>query len=136
MARFHLNLDYPLEKMELSRRRIEARAEFRYVDRVPVLYGVFPRYFAPLFDLPYLDFFNDAETQYHWQLQFAKYRIENLPEDYCTGPTIYVHPYFANVIPPRSCRRRCSESSACRTATRCSSGSAIAFPSAHGPHVW
>ncbi len=100
MARFHLNIDYPLGKMELSRRRMEARAEFRYVDRVPILYGVFPRYFAPLFDLPYLDFFQDAETQYHWQLQFAKYRIENIPEDYCTGPTIYVHPYFDNVIPP------------------------------------
>jgi len=86
--------------MELSRRRIEARGNFRYVDRVPVLYCVVPRYFAPLFNLRYIDFFKDAETQYYWQLQFAKCRIENIPEDFCTGPTIRVHPYFDNVIPP------------------------------------
>ena len=100
MAQFDLDIDYPLEKMELSRRRLEARNEFRYVDRVPILYGLFARYFAPLFNLRYIDFFKDAETHYHWLLQFAKYRIENIPEDYLTGPTIYVHPFFDNVIPP------------------------------------
>jgi uroporphyrinogen-III decarboxylase len=100
MAKFELNIDYPLEKMEKSRRRMEARNEFRYVDRVPILYGLFARYFAPLFNLRYIDFFKDVETHYYWQLQFAKYRIENIPEDYLTGPTIYVHPFFDNVIPP------------------------------------
>ena len=100
MARFNLEIDYSLEKMELSRRRLEARNAFAYVDRVPVLYGLFARYFAPLFNLRYIDFFKDAETHYYWLLQFAKYRIENIPEDYCTGPTIYVHPFFDNVIPP------------------------------------
>ena len=54
----------------------------------------------PLFDLPYLDFFKDAETQYYWLLQFAKYQIENIPSDYCTGPVVAVHPYFDNVVPP------------------------------------
>lgn len=100
MARFCLDLDYSPEKMEQSRRRLEVRNQFRYVDRVPVLYGLFARFFTPLFNLRYIDFFKDAETHYYWQLQFAKYRIENIPEDYCTGPTIYVHPFFDNVIPP------------------------------------
>ena len=100
MARFNLDIDYSLNKAEQSRRRMEARNEFRYVDRVPILYGLFARYFTPLFNLRYIDFFQDAETHYYWQLQFAKYRIENIPEDYCTGPTIYVHPFFDNVIPP------------------------------------
>ena len=100
MARFSLEIDYPLENMEMSRRRMEARNAFCYVDRVPILYGLFARYFAPLFNLRYIDFFKDAETHYYWQLQFAKYRIENIPEDYCTGPTIYIHPFFDNVIPP------------------------------------
>jgi uroporphyrinogen-III decarboxylase len=98
--RFELNVDYPVEKMELSRRRLEAWNKFQYVDRVPVSYCVVPRYFAPLFNLRYMDFFKDVETHYYWQLQFAKYRIENIPEDYCCGPTIAVHPYFDNVIPP------------------------------------
>ncbi len=100
MVRFNLDIDYSPDKMELSRRRLEVRNHFRYVDRVPVLYGLFARYFTPLFDLQYIDFFKDAETHYYWQLRFAKYRIENIPEDYCTGPTIYVHPFFDNVIPP------------------------------------
>lgn len=98
--RFEINIDYPPEKTELSRKRMEAWADFRYVDRVPVKYCVEPRYFAPLFNLRYIDFFKDVETHYYWQLQFAKYRIENIPEDFCCGPTIYVHPYFDNVIPP------------------------------------
>ena len=100
MARFELNIDYSLEKAEQSRRRMEARNQFRYVDRVPILYGLFARYFAPPFNLRYIDFFKDVETHYYWQLQFAKYRIENIPEDYLTGPTILVHPFFDNVIPP------------------------------------
>jgi len=98
--RFEINIDYPPEKMELSRRRMEAWGCFQYVDRVPVNYCVVPRYFAPLFGLRYLDFFKDAETQYYWLLQFAKYQIENIPSDFCTEPTIYVHPYFDNAIPP------------------------------------
>jgi uroporphyrinogen-III decarboxylase len=100
MARFTLNIDYPLEKMEASRLRMESRNRFRYTDRVPILYGLFARYFTPLFNLRYIDFFSDVETHYYWQLQFAKYRIEHVPEDYCTGPVIYVHPFFDNVIPP------------------------------------
>jgi len=100
MARFRLEIDYPPEKMEMSRRRIKARSEFRYLDRVPVQYGLWGRYFAPLFNLRYLDFFKDAQTQYDWLLQFAKYRIEKIPEDFCLEPTIWVHPFFDNVIPP------------------------------------
>jgi len=83
--RFELNIDYPPEKMEMSRRRLEAWKRYRYVDRVPVQYCVVPRYFAPLHKLRYIDFFKEAETQFYWQLQFAKYRYENIPEDACTG---------------------------------------------------
>ena len=98
--RFELDIDYPPEKMEASRRRLEARCDFRYIDRVPVSYCVVPRYFAPHFGLRYIDFFEDVETQYYWQLQFAKFRIEKIPEDFCTGPVIAVHPWFDNVLPP------------------------------------
>jgi hypothetical protein len=98
--RFEISIDYPQEKMELSRQRMAMRSGFRYVDRVPVNYCLVPRYFAPIFGLRYIDFFADAETQYSWLLQFAKYQIENVPADYCTGPTLYVHPYFDNAIPP------------------------------------
>lgn len=72
MARFNLNIDYPVEKMELSQRWIKARAEFRYVDRAPIQYGLWGRYFAPLFNLRYIDFFNDVETQYWWLLEYPE----------------------------------------------------------------
>lgn len=98
--KFEINIDYPAEKMELSRKRLEARSSFRYVDRVPVNYCIVPRYFAPLFNLRYIDFFKDAETQYYYLLQFAKYHIENIPSDSCTRPVIYIHPYFDNAVPP------------------------------------
>jgi uroporphyrinogen-III decarboxylase len=65
-----------------------------------VNYCVVPRYFAPLFDLRYVDLFNDVETQYYHLIQFEKYKIENIPGDFCTGPVIPVHPYFDNVVPP------------------------------------
>jgi uroporphyrinogen-III decarboxylase len=99
--RFNLNIDYPIEKMEMNRRRMQARLDFRYVDRLPVGFCVVPRYFAPLFGLRYRDFFKDVETQFYWQLQFAKYRIERIPEDMvCHEPVIYVYPYFDNVVNP------------------------------------
>lgn len=98
--RHAIHIDYSPQKMESSRRRMEALGDRRYVDRAAVLYCLVPRYFAPLFGLRYIDFFKDVETHYYWQLQFAKYRIENIPEDSCGGPTIHVHPYFDNVVPP------------------------------------
>jgi hypothetical protein len=46
--RFELNIDYHVEKMAMSRRRLEARPRFTYADRVPVMYCLAPRYFTPL----------------------------------------------------------------------------------------
>lgn len=97
--RFSIDIDYPLEQMERNRQRMEARWRFEYVDRVPVGFCLVPRYFAPLFGMRYSDFFADAETQFYWQLQCAKYRIEHIVEDmFCTSPTLHIGPYFDNVI--------------------------------------
>ena len=97
--RFQLDIDYPLEKMHQSRERLQARAEFKYVDRVPVGFCIVPRFLAPIFGIPYGEIFKDAETQYYWQLQFHKFRLENVPEDLaCQGPTVGVYPYFDNVL--------------------------------------
>jgi len=97
--RFSLNIDYPTEKMEASRRRMEAAATFGYYDRVPVGFCLVPRYFTPVFGIPYSAIFTSAEEQYYWQLQFLKHRIEHIPEDIvCTGPALGVGPYFDNVL--------------------------------------
>jgi hypothetical protein len=97
--RFTLNIDYPREKMDASRKRLEARGAFRYTDRTPVGFCLVPRYFTRVFGIPYSAIFRNVEDHYHWQLQFLKYRIENIPEDTaCTGTTLSVGPYFDNVL--------------------------------------
>lgn len=96
--KFTLKIDYPFEKMEKSKRRMEARPYYKYYDRVPVNFCIVPRYFTRVFGIDYCEIFKDAETQYYWLLQFAKYQIENIPCDYCIEPVLYVHPYFDNVI--------------------------------------
>ena len=96
--KFNLDVNYSIEKTQLNRKRAEARLSRKYFDRVPVSFCLEPRYFTPIHKLTYIDFFKDAETQYYWQLQFGKFRIENIPEDIWPEPAIGVRPYFDNVI--------------------------------------
>ncbi len=97
--RHELSIDYPLEEMNRSSRRLEARARFDVVDRVPVGFCLVARYFTPVFGMPYREFFRDVETHYRWQLEFARYRLEHIPEDlFCIGPVLTLSPYFDNVV--------------------------------------
>ena len=98
MSRVELNIDYPFEQIKLNKKRMQAWNQFQYVDRVPVGFCLEPRYFTPIFGVDYKEIFKDAQSQYYWLLQYAKYRIENIPEDmFCQSPTIAVRPYFDNV---------------------------------------
>jgi hypothetical protein len=94
--RFTLDIDYPVDEIEKSRQRMQARYEFRSSDRVPVLCNFGRSTFMTVFGIDFKEFHKDAETQYYWWLQFAKYRIENIPEDYCTSTTISIAPNFEN----------------------------------------
>lgn len=97
--RHQLSIDYSAEQMEANRRRMEARGRFEYVDRVPVGFCLVPRFFTPLCGIPYKAILESAEAQFRWQLEFLKLRIERIPEDMiCTGPALYVGPYFDNVL--------------------------------------
>lgn len=97
--RHRLRIDYPLGRMEASRRRLEARARFEYVDRVPVGFCLVPRFFTPHLGVPYCALFANVEEHYRLQLEFLKFRLEQIPEDLvCTGPTLWVGPYFDNVL--------------------------------------
>jgi len=97
--RFNIDIDCSGEQLRLRQARMQARNAFEQPDRTPVGFCLVPRFFTPLFGIPYSEIFRDVETHYHWQLQFAKYRIENIPEDaFCTGPAITVYPFFDNVL--------------------------------------
>jgi uroporphyrinogen-III decarboxylase len=97
--RFTLDIDSSPDRADASRKRMDARYHYQMADRVPVGFCAVPRYFTPLFDMPYCEFFRDVEAHYYWQLQFAKFRIERIPEDmFCTGTTLWVYPFFDNVL--------------------------------------
>lgn len=96
---YELDIDYPVDEVRLSAKRMEARARYEVVDRVPVGFCLVARYFTPIFGIPYREIFRDVETQYRWHLEFAKYRLERIPEDlFCTSPTLVMYPYFDNVV--------------------------------------
>lgn len=98
MSQFELNIDYPFEQMKLNGERMQAWSQYQYVDRAPVGFCLEPRYFMPIFGVDYKEIFKDARSQYHWLLQCAKHRIENVTEDaFCQSPVIGVRPYFDNV---------------------------------------
>lgn len=96
--RFSVKIDYDPQKMELSRKRHQARENFGPVDRVPVLFCLERRYFLPLFGCTFNEFVNDVETHYYIQLQYNKYRIENIAEDFCLSDSVTVYPFFENVV--------------------------------------
>jgi uroporphyrinogen-III decarboxylase len=95
--RYEVNIDYPVEKMAASLKRMQARADFKYADRVPVNFCIEPRYIAPFLGIEYGDLFRDPVTQYEYWLKMAKWQIENVPSDACCAPVIVVWPYFDNV---------------------------------------
>ncbi|MCL2813388.1 MAG: hypothetical protein FWD23_02180 [Oscillospiraceae bacterium] len=90
-------IDYPLEEIEKSRRRLEAGAKGERLDRVPVIFCIVPRYFAEAMGVKYGDIFKDADAQYDFLLRSAKYLAENIQSDMISAPEISVHPYFDNV---------------------------------------
>lgn len=96
--RSSLSIDCPQDKMAQNKLRFQRHLQFRYADRVPILFGVFARYFLNVFGINFKEYFRDAETQFCWQLQFQKWAIENIPDDRCQEPVVTVGPDFENVM--------------------------------------
>ncbi|NJD04391.1 MAG: hypothetical protein FIA99_17755 [Ruminiclostridium sp.] len=98
IMKYKLDISYPFEKMEKSKKRLDLFPYFKYYDRVPVNFCTAPRFYTRALGIDYSDIFRDVETQYEYLLQFAKFHIENIPSDFCTGSIIQVHPFFDNVV--------------------------------------
>ena len=96
--RHSLSIQYPPDQMARNKLRFQRHPDFRYADRVPVLFGVFARYFLKEFGINFEEYFRNAETQFYWQLQFQKWAIENIPDDRCQEPVVTVGPDFENVM--------------------------------------
>jgi uroporphyrinogen-III decarboxylase len=96
--RHSVSIEYPQDSMCRNKLRFEKHYDFRYADRVPILFGVFARSYLKEFGIDFDEYFRSAETQFQWQLKFQKWAIENIHDDRCQDPVITVGPDFENVL--------------------------------------
>ena len=94
--KYTLNIQYSVEQMEKSQRRINTYVNFERADQIPVRFCIVPRFFAKQLGVTYKDIFKSADAQFEYLLEFAKYQFENIYCDVLTQPILYSHPYFDN----------------------------------------
>jgi len=95
--RYEIKVNYPVDEIDKSRKRLESCANGTRYDRVPVSFCIVPRYFAKAMGVTYSDIFRDADVQFEFLLQSGKYLAENIKSDMFSSPEISMHPYFDNV---------------------------------------
>ena len=89
--------------MEGNRRRLQSAYRFEVVDRVPVLLGIETPYILHERNVTFQEYFSDASTQFIYQLENIKWRIEHIPDDWFVEPIIVVSPDFQNVTNASGC---------------------------------
>jgi uroporphyrinogen-III decarboxylase len=99
----HVNIQYPVNEMENSRRRMNAAYRFEPVDQVPVFLGIEARYLLRERGVSFAEYFSDPGTQLIHQLENTKWRIENIPDDWFTQPALTISPDFQNVTNASGC---------------------------------
>ncbi|MBI3921722.1 MAG: hypothetical protein HY318_09925 [Armatimonadetes bacterium] len=97
MSRTRIEIEYPREKMEANRRRLEAMNRFEYVDRPPVVFGLCQRYFVDNLGIGWDAFFDNPRDQIYYQLMSQKLAIEWDLDDRCAAPGVWVMPGFENI---------------------------------------
>jgi hypothetical protein len=95
--RYAIHITYPEAKMEASRRRLEATRHFEYIDRVPVVLGVYTRYLLDQRGVGYNEYLSSPRANLLHQLQNYKWLLEHVEEDRCTSTDIVLGPDFENV---------------------------------------
>jgi uroporphyrinogen-III decarboxylase len=98
-----VNIEYPIDEMELSKRRWEAAYKFEWTDRAPVFLGIEARYLLRERRVTFAEYFSDPTTQFIHQLENLKWRIENIPDDWFREPILAVSPDFQNVTNASGC---------------------------------
>jgi uroporphyrinogen-III decarboxylase len=73
------------------------------MDRAPVFLGIEARYLLRERHVTFAEYFSDPKTQFIQQLENLKWRIENIPDDWFTKPTLTVLPDFQNVANASAC---------------------------------
>lgn len=95
---YTIDIHYPEDQMLASRRRIQALDTFSYVDRVPVVLGVYTRYLLRQRGIGYDEYLSAPRAHLIHQLENYKWLIEHVREDRCTSDSITLQPDFENII--------------------------------------
>ncbi len=92
-----IELSYPEDKMQTSRERMKAHAQFKYFDRVPVVLGVSLRYILRERGIGYDEYFSSPESEIYHQLMNRKWRLEHICDDAIQGTGVGVAPDFSTI---------------------------------------
>lgn len=92
-----IELNYPEDKMQASRERMKAHAQFAYFDRVPVVLGVSLRYVLRERGIGYDEYFSSPEAEVYHQLMNRKWRLEHICDDAIQGAGVGVAPDFSTI---------------------------------------
>jgi len=96
--RFSLNIQYSEDRMAKNWERWAAWKKYEYVDRVRVEAGVETRNMLYARGVSWYDYMDNVEDHFYHQLQNQKWRIENIPDDFCIQPEILVLPDTQNCV--------------------------------------
>jgi hypothetical protein len=83
--------------MEASHRRMQALREFKYLDRVPVVLGVYTRYLLQQRGIGYDEYLSSPRVHLIHQLENWKWLVEHVREDRCLSASITLSPDFENI---------------------------------------
>jgi hypothetical protein len=81
------------EEIERRQARLEAREEFRYIDRVPVAPGIYPRFWLHHLGYTWAEYGSSPRRRLEISLEAHKWVLEHVPGD-LTGVTINPAPHW------------------------------------------
>lgn len=99
----HIDIHYPASSIVQNKKRLEDACQFRFLDRVPVSLGIEARYLLHARGITFGEYFSDPVTQLIHQLENIKWRVENVPDDWLTSPSVTISPDFQNVTNADGC---------------------------------
>lgn len=99
LAKFNIKITYPKEKMKYNKIRLEAAFNFKPVDRAPVLFGTFERYYLKARGVTYEEFYSNSDAMLHHMILNQAWAIENIPDDRCVDNILTIPgPWFDNTL--------------------------------------
>mgnify|MGYP006293353333 CR=1 FL=1 len=96
--RFSIDIGYPENQMKKNWERWVAWKKYNYTDRVRVEAGIETRNMLTARGVTWPDYMDNVEDHYYHQLLNQKWRIENIPDDFCMEPEIMVLPDTQNCV--------------------------------------